>query len=177
MTLLAALALGLVAGRWWVANRKEAAAAKAQAGTRPGIVASTDSQAILAVEAIQRIQGFSQALEAFRKDRGKLPGGSWVDAYSELSGKYLVPGRLPRRDPWEQAIRYVTSSDRTVFLLLSPGEDGIYQVDDPTLSWMLSRRCQVDRKAFGTGYGTDIVSCNGFLVSAPAVEGAAVPAR
>ena len=64
-----------------------------------------------------------------------------------------------------------------VFLLLSPGEDGIYQVDDPTLSAMLSRRCQVERQAFGTSWGTDLVSCNGFLVSAPVVEGAAVPNR
>ena len=176
MTLLAALVVGVVAGRWWMASRKRAEAT-ASGGARPGIVASTDSQAILAVEAIQRVQGLSQALEAYRKDRGKLPGGSWVDAYAELSGKYLVPGRLPRRDPWDQPIRYVTSSDRMVFLLLSPGEDGIYQVDDPTLSWMLSRRCEVERKGYGTGYGTDVVSCNGFLVSAPVVEGAAVPAR
>ena len=173
-TLLVALGLGIVAGRLYVARRRAAAAA---VEARPGIVATTDSPSVLAVEAVQRIQALSQALEAFRKDRGMLPGGTWMAAYAELSGKYLSPSRLPRRDPWNQAIRYVTSSDRTVFLLLSPGEDGIYQVDDRTLSDMLSRRCQVEKTPFGHGYGTDLISCNGLLVSAPVVEGAAAPAR
>ena len=173
-TLLVAAGLGIAAGRLYVARRRTAAAA---AEGRPGIVATTDSPSVLAVEAVQRIQALSQALEAFRKDRGKLPGGTWAAAYAELSGNYLSPSRLPRRDPWNQAIRYVTSSDRTVFLLLSPGEDGIYQVDDRTLSDMLSRRCEVEKTPFGHGYGTDLISCNGFLVSAPVVEGAAAPAR
>ena len=169
-TILVAFGIGIVGGRLYLTRGRDAAGAGAE---RPGGPAGSDSPSVLAVEAIHRIQGFAQALEAYRKDRGTLPAGPWMDAYAELSGKYLSPSRLPRRDPWDQAIRYVTSSDRTLFLLLGKGSDGIYQVDDATLSWMLSRRCQVERKSFGEGYGTDLVCCNGLFVSAPDIEGTA----
>jgi hypothetical protein len=170
-TVAAAIAVGVVVGRLYVVSRRPA---PSQAAGRPEVTAAS-SPSVQAVEAIQQIHALSQALEAFRRERGKLPAGPWVEAYAALSGKYLSPSRLARRDPWNQAIRYVTSSDRMVFLLLSPGEDGIYQVEDRTLSEMLSRRCQVEKAPFGQGYGTDLVSCNGFLVSAPVVEGADAP--
>jgi hypothetical protein len=173
-TILTAFVLGIAGGRLYVVSRGPAAPV---GGGKPGGASFvSDSPAFLAVEAIQRIQAFSQALEAYRTDRGSLPAAPWVAAYAELTGKkYLSPARHPRKDPWNQAIRYVTSSDRQVFLLLSPGDDGIYQVDDPALSAMLSARCKVEKKPYGAEFGTDLVCCNGLFVSAPTVEGTVAP--
>lgn len=129
----------------------------------PVPVRAPDSQPPLArlMSAKRDIRLFSDSLREYAIEHGRYPGGIWGEAYRAiLPSLGLDPPSI--KDPWGQGYRYVTSQDGKCFVLLSPGQDGVYQTKDTVVTRLLSSGCKITKGIIqGDDLTTDIVVCNG----------------
>ncbi len=74
---------------------------------------------------ISDMRSLCTALEAYRLDHGVFPAASSIE---ELV-PFVEPGymrKAPVKDAWGSAYRYLPSSDRTAYRLVSAGADGVF---------------------------------------------------
>lgn len=108
------------------------------------------------------IQRLSDALRDYAIDHGRYPSGNWPEAYRAIAPALGTENPPSSKDPWGQSYRYATSADGRTFVILSPGNDSIYQNSDAVISLLLSSGCKARRGVVsGDETTTDIVFCNG----------------
>jgi len=114
----------------------------------------------------QRLDILREAFQGYAIEHGRYPPGPWPTARKELVPAYGSAEAIPARDPWDQAYRYAVSSDGKTYVVVSPGNDGVYQMVDSVVTRLLGSRCRTASEVVtGDDTTTDIVVCNGTLLT------------
>jgi serine/threonine protein kinase len=135
--------------------------------------ASAPPQARL-MTAKRQLQNVIEALSSYAIDHGRYPTGPWGNAYTDLVPAFGAKESMPIRDPWGEAYRYTVTSDGKNYVLLSPGNDGVYQTSESVITRLLTSGCKTEKEVITTDDTTqDIVVCKGrFLTLADTPSGA-----